>query len=67
MLADHTPLLRHPVKEGNFLWRAVAVDENVAVRASGNNAKPQLSIVRLQIIQSKTVRSVRFQQISITS
>jgi len=46
--------------------RRRTVVETVAVKASKSRAKPQLSIVRLQIIQSKTVGNARFQQISIT-
>ena len=54
-----------------FLRRArrsklLAVVDSVAVKAFWNHSEPQLSTTRLQIIQYKIVKIMRFQQISIT-
>jgi len=46
--------------------KLLAVVDSVAVEAPGMKEKPQPVIMRLQLIQSETVRSPRFQLISIT-
>jgi hypothetical protein len=51
----------HPLKTAGFIY----VVEFVAAKALPDIPEPQRSIARPQYIQSKTLKSARFQQISI--